>query len=62
MMRWLLHYTSAATIVRLVTANAFNYILTSAILERLGSSRDPHMILPAWILVALVGFRVYLRA
>ena len=51
----LLFYTPAATIFRLATANIFNYIITSSILDRTGSHKNVRMILPAWIFVALVS-------
>jgi len=55
MMRWLLNYTTAATIVRLVTANAVNFIITTALLERSGAHRDVRMLLPTWVFIALVS-------
>jgi len=51
----LLFYTPAAAIFRLATANIFNYIITSSILDRTGSHKNVRMILPAWIFVALVS-------
>lgn len=52
MLRWLFHYGPSATIIRLLTFNAFNYYITKVILSLTGNRAD--LVLPAWILISLI--------
>ncbi len=54
MSRWLIHYTPQATIVRLITLSAVFSYATSWIVHLTGASRDPALLLPAWVGVATV--------
>ncbi|KAF2400305.1 hypothetical protein EJ06DRAFT_556637 [Trichodelitschia bisporula] len=54
MMRWLIHYTPIASIVRLITASVINYIFTNFVLERSGSSKNLNNLFPAWTVIAVV--------
>jgi len=53
MARWLIYYTPPATMVRLFSISAINAYLTSWALTIVGAGK-PRMLLPAWILIALV--------
>ncbi|CAG8977847.1 hypothetical protein HYALB_00011653 [Hymenoscyphus albidus] len=48
----LLNYTPQATLVRLLTINALNAYITSWVLYLSGGSKDPRLLLPAWISIA----------
>ncbi|EEH07053.1 conserved hypothetical protein [Histoplasma capsulatum G186AR] len=52
MSRWLLNYTPAAVVIRLLATNGLLAYLTSWILYLSGASSDPRLLLPAWISIA----------
>lgn len=52
MLRWLFSYGPNATLVRLVTLNAFNYYLTTTILNLAKAHHSSALL--GWILVALI--------
>lgn len=59
MSRWLIHYTPWATLVRLVSICTINVYITSWILTLAGTTRNPRMLLPAWIFIACVLIIAY---
>ncbi|KKZ64534.1 hypothetical protein EMCG_01413 [[Emmonsia] crescens] len=59
MSRWLLNYTPAAVVIRLLATNGLLAYLTSWILYLSGASSDPRLLLPAWISIASVLTFVY---
>ncbi|PGH09507.1 hypothetical protein GX51_00612 [Blastomyces parvus] len=59
MSRWLLNYTPAAVVIRLLATNGLLAYLTSWILYLSGASSDPRLLLPAWISIASVLSFVY---
>lgn len=54
MSRWLINYTPQATIVRLFTLSCVFSYATSWIVYLTGASRDPGLLLPAWISIATI--------
>lgn len=54
MSRWLINYTPQATIVRLFTLSCVFSYTTSWIVYLTGASRDPGLLLPAWISIATI--------
>lgn len=54
MSRWLLNYSPAAVVVRLLATNGIVLVVTSLVLDLSGASSDPRLLLPAWISIALV--------
>lgn len=52
----LLFYTPSATVVRLLTTNALIAYITNCVLYLSGASKDPRMLLPAWVSIATVRF------
>ncbi|ORY84200.1 N-glycosylation protein-domain-containing protein [Protomyces lactucae-debilis] len=58
LLRWLFHYGPRATIIRLLSLNAFNYYISTTALT-LPSGR-PSSDLPVWILLSLVLTAAYI--
>ncbi|KAI0870224.1 N-glycosylation protein-domain-containing protein [Hypoxylon argillaceum] len=54
MSRWLINYTPQATVVRLLTISCVFAYLTSWIVYVTGGSKDPRLLLPAWICIATI--------
>ncbi|KAI0423035.1 N-glycosylation protein-domain-containing protein [Xylaria grammica] len=54
MSRWLINYTPQATVVRLLTISCVFAYLTSWIVYVTGGSKDPRLLLPAWIGIATI--------
>ncbi|KAI9904306.1 hypothetical protein N3K66_000835 [Trichothecium roseum] len=52
MSRWLINYTPQAVMIRLITTDAINAYLTSAVLSLAGGFQDPRLLLPGWIGIA----------
>jgi hypothetical protein len=52
MSRWLINYTPQATIIRLTTISCVVAYATSWVIYLTGASRDPGLLLPAWIGIA----------
>lgn len=50
----LINYTPQAVMIRLITTNAINAYLTSAVLSLAGGFQDPRLLLPGWIGIATV--------
>ena len=50
----LVHYTPSATAFRLVSVSALNGYLQSWTLDLSGSSQDPFLLLPTWIIITSV--------
>ncbi|KAL8807366.1 MAG: hypothetical protein Q9182_000705 [Xanthomendoza sp. 2 TL-2023] len=59
MSRWLLFYTPSATVVRLFTTDALIAYITNCVLYLSGASRDPRMLLPAWVSIATTLTMLY---
>ncbi|KAI2632781.1 N-glycosylation protein-domain-containing protein [Xylaria nigripes] len=54
MSRWLINYTPQATVVRLLTISCVFAYLTSWIVYLTGGTKDPRLLLPAWIGIATI--------
>ncbi|KAI0440260.1 N-glycosylation protein-domain-containing protein [Xylaria telfairii] len=54
MSRWLINYTPQATVVRLLTISCVFAYLTSWIVYVTGGTKDPRLLLPAWIGIATI--------
>ncbi|TRX93986.1 hypothetical protein FHL15_005064 [Xylaria flabelliformis] len=54
MSRWLINYTPQATVVRLLTISCVFAYLTSWIVYITGGTKDPRLLLPAWIGIATI--------
>ncbi|KAI1431314.1 N-glycosylation protein-domain-containing protein [Xylaria sp. CBS 124048] len=54
MSRWLINYTPQATVVRLLTTSCVFAYLTSWIVYLTGGTKDPRLLLPAWIGIATI--------
>ncbi len=54
MSRWLINYTPQATVVRLLTISCVFAYLTSWIVYVTGGSKDPRLLLPAWVGIATI--------
>ncbi|KAI1741910.1 N-glycosylation protein-domain-containing protein [Xylaria scruposa] len=54
MSRWLINYTPQATVVRLLTISCVFAYLTSWIVYITGGTKDPRLLLPAWICIATI--------
>ncbi|KAI6089375.1 N-glycosylation protein-domain-containing protein [Hypoxylon rubiginosum] len=54
MSRWLINYTPQATVVRLFTTSCAFAYLTSWIVYLVDGSKDPGLLLPAWIGIATI--------
>ncbi|KAI0118203.1 N-glycosylation protein-domain-containing protein [Nemania sp. FL0031] len=54
MSRWLINYTPQATVVRLLTISCVFAYLTSWVVHVTGGSKDPRLLLPAWICIATI--------
>jgi len=52
MSRWLLHYTPPAVLIRLLTTTSLLAYTCSTLLYLSGASRDPRLLLPAWISIS----------
>ncbi|KAJ4419647.1 hypothetical protein N0V82_004842 [Gnomoniopsis sp. IMI 355080] len=59
MSRWLINYTPSATALRLVAVSALNGYLQSWTLHLSGSSQDPFLLLPTWIIITSTLTMVY---
>ncbi|KUI65656.1 N-glycosylation protein EOS1 [Cytospora mali] len=59
MSRWLINYTPSATAFRLVSVSALNGYLQSWTLYLSGSSQDPFLLLPTWIIITSTLTMVY---
>lgn len=59
MSRWLVNYTPSATAFRLVSVSALNGYLQSWTLDLSGSSQDPFLLLPTWIIITSTLTFVY---
>ncbi|POS78499.1 hypothetical protein DHEL01_v203105 [Diaporthe helianthi] len=59
MSRWLVNYTPSATAFRLVSVSALNGYLQSWTLDLSGSSQDPFLLLPTWIIITSTLTLVY---
>ncbi|ROV94196.1 hypothetical protein VSDG_05744 [Cytospora chrysosperma] len=59
MSRWLINYTPTATAFRLVSISALNGYLQSWTLHLSGSSKDPFLLLPTWIIITSTLTLVY---
>ncbi|KAI4248436.1 MAG: hypothetical protein L6R40_000996 [Gallowayella cf. fulva] len=55
----LLFYTPSATVVRLLTTNALIAYITNCVLYLSGASRDPRMLLPAWVSITTTLTMLY---
>ncbi|KAI0487660.1 N-glycosylation protein-domain-containing protein [Xylaria cf. heliscus] len=54
MSRWLINYTPQATVVRLLTISCVFAYLTSWIVYVTGGTKDPRLLLPAWVGIATI--------
>ncbi|PSR74306.1 N-glycosylation protein-domain-containing protein [Coniella lustricola] len=59
MSRWLINYTPSATALRLVSISALNGYLQSWTLHLSGSSHDPFLLLPTWVIITSTLTLVY---
>ncbi|KAK7740682.1 hypothetical protein SLS53_005150 [Cytospora paraplurivora] len=59
MSRWLIHYAPSATAFRLVSISALNGYLQSWTLQLSGSTQDPFLLLPTWIIITSTLTMVY---
>ena len=57
MLRWMFNYGPRATLVRLLTIDAFNYYITSF---TIGTAKRFNLLLPAWILISLLLTLAYI--
>ena len=57
MLRWMFNYGPRATLVRLLTIDAFNYYITSFLI---GTAKRFNLLLPAWIVISLLLTLAYI--
>lgn len=57
MLRWMFNYGPRATLVRLLTIDAFNYYITSFLI---GTAKRFNLLLPAWIFISLLLTLAYI--